>query len=322
MIIMISASNSDVCLSMARIIKSSDVYKGARLIGLSPDTPWPARAYFDDVIAIPFANESAYGDSLSNIISKEKPNIFIPFSESELFWFATNSDQVAQLPTKVIINPPDVLNNFLDKSKTSYFLKNAGLDVPVTLNLDDVTARDLPVLIKPRRSAGSKNMTIVRNLSQLEGFRQEHSLNLEKYIAQELIDSPDAEFTCGVWRAENALRHCTFRRKLQGGMTGFARVESHNAIDLNVKKIAAVIKGDFFINVQLRLRGGYPYIFEINPRFSSTVMMRHKIGFQDFLWTLNHATGQPIAPFLPPRDGIEIFRTPEEIIVESQEYAA
>lgn len=319
MIIMISAANSDVCLSMARIIKSSGTYDGARLLGLSPVTPWPAKAYFDDVIDIPLANAPAYGGALSNILKKENPDIFIPFSESELFWFAENPDQVARLSTNIIINPPDVLHNFLDKRRTADFLKNISLNVPTTLNPDDVAASDLPVIIKPRRSAGSKNMAVIRNLLQLDGFRQEHSRDLERYIAQELIDAPDDEFTCGVWRSGDILRSCTLRRKLQGGMTGFAKVERHSAIDLAIEKIAAAIKGDFFINVQLRVRDGCPYVFEINPRFSSTVMMRHKIGFQDFLWTLDRAIGRPAAPFHPPGDGTEIFRVSEEIIPGKQE---
>ncbi len=322
MIIVISAANADVCLSMARIIKSSDFYKNVRLIGLTPDSPWPAREYFDDIITVPLASDPAYGAALADIFAKEKPDIFIPFSEAELSWFVKNPGVAITFPVKIIMNSPDILDIFLDKQKTAVFLKAVGLDVPVTLAPGDVTVGDLPVLIKPRCSAGSKNMAVIRNQAQLDGFRQEHSHDLDKYIAQELIDVSDAEFTCGVWRGGDVLRYCAFRRKLQGGMTGFARVERISAIDLALEKIARAIKGDFFINVQLRLREEIPYIFEINPRFSSTVMMRHKIGFQDLIWTLDRALGRPESPFLQPSEGTEIFRVSEECIVSKHSEAA
>src|SRR3546814_16519316 len=40
------------------------------------------------------------------------------------------------------------------------------------------------------------------------------------------------------------------------------------------------------INIQLRLGSRGPMIFEINPRFSSTVVFRHRLGFSDLLWSL------------------------------------
>jgi carbamoyl-phosphate synthase large subunit len=130
-------------------------------------------------------------------------------------------------------------------------------------------------------------MAIIRNMHQLEGFKEEHGSELHNYVAQSLIDTPDQEYTCAVWRGHDVIRKCTLRRKLQGGMTGWAKVEQHDAIDLTLDRIISSFSGDAFINVQLRMHEGKPYVFEINPRFSSTVMMRHKIGFSDFLWTLD-----------------------------------
>src|SRR3546814_6554984 len=40
------------------------------------------------------------------------------------------------------------------------------------------------------------------------------------------------------------------------------------------------------INIQLRLGSRGPMIFEINHRFSSTVVFRHRLDFSDLLWSL------------------------------------
>lgn len=318
MIILISAANADVCLSMARIIKSDDHYKTAHLIGLTPDTPWPALQYFDEVLTIPMANSPEYPTALAEIIARVQPDLFIPFSEAELSCFAAQADMSETLSAKAVINPLSVLSIFLDKAKTSEFLKELGVTVPRSHDPAVVTSADLPVIMKPRSSAGSKNMAIIRNQAQLDGFNQQHTETLMRFVAQELIDVEDAEFTCALWRGGNTLQHCTLRRRLQGGMTGFARVEQHNTIDQALEKIAGAIEGDFFINVQLRMKEGIPYIFEINPRFSSTIMMRHKIGFKDFIWTLDRCFNRP-APdqWEAPLDTI-IFRLSDECVVNAK----
>lgn len=316
--ILISAANADVCLSMARILKSDSFYRAAHVTGLTPDSPWPARQYFDDVRAIPMVSEPGYEAALTRIMEDVKPDVFIPFSEAELSWFTRNPDVLTRLGTRVIINPAEILRVFLDKKDTGDYLQSLGVPVPVTYDPASLTADQLPVIMKPRRSAGSKNMAVIRNVPQLQGFREQFEAQLNDFVAQELIDVADAEFTCGLWRCGSELRHCTFRRRLQGGMTGFARVEQHAAIDAALEKIAVPIKGDFFINVQLRLRDGVPYVFEINPRFSSTVMMRHKIGFSDFIWTLDHYFQRSKPPVWVPPLGTIIFRVSDECVVNAE----
>jgi carbamoyl-phosphate synthase large subunit len=49
------------------------------------------------------------------------------------------------------------------------------------------------------------------------------------------------------------------------------------------------------MNVQLRLTDEGPRVFEINPRFSSTVLMRHRMGFSDVLWAIEEAEGKVIS---------------------------
>lgn len=54
------------------------------------------------------------------------------------------------------------------------------------------------------------------------------------------------------------------------------------------------------MNVQLRLTDKGPRVFEINPRFSSTVLMRHRLGFSDVIWAIEEAEGKDIDfPIIP-----------------------
>jgi carbamoyl-phosphate synthase large subunit len=58
------------------------------------------------------------------------------------------------------------------------------------------------------------------------------------------------------------------------------------------------------MNVQMRLTDQGPRVFEINPRFSSTVLMRHRIGFTDVIWALNEVEGKRVVFQDIPHDRI------------------
>ncbi len=316
MSILISAANADVCQSMARILRMEPSYKGVPLIGLAPDGEWPSKAYFDDVLPVPMVSDKSYFDVLSSHILKIKPDVFIPFSEAELGYFSDNPDKISELATKVIINSPKHLKIFLDKAATNDFLRENGLPALRTFSLTDVKPDDLPVIVKPRKSAGSKNMAIIRYPKMLEGVTDTHQQDgtLDSYIAQEWIDEPDEEYTCAVWRFAGEKRTCIMRRKLQGGMTGQAVIENRAEIEDVLEQFLNALEGDVFLNVQLRMNADVPYIFEVNPRFSSTLMMRHKVGFKDFIWTLDYYSKKVIPAEYVPTAGVTMYRVSEEIV--------
>ena len=57
-----------------------------------------------------------------------------------------------------------------------------------------------------------------------------------------------------------------------------------------------------------------PVVFEINPRFSSTVLFRHLLGFEDLKWSIEELLGDEISNFNKPKNGIEFFKGYNEYI--------
>jgi carbamoyl-phosphate synthase large subunit len=107
------------------------------------------------------------------------------------------------------------------------------------------------------------------------------------HIWQELIGLPDEEYTCGVYRSvQGEIRTIVFRRRLSAGTTSYGVVVENTHIDQVCISIADALKLDGSVNVQLRLMQRGPVVFEINPRFSSTTVFRHKLGFRDVEWSL------------------------------------
>ena len=60
---------------------------------------------------------------------------------------------------------------------------------------------------------------------------------------------------------------------------------------------------------------GLPIIFEINPRFSSTVAFRHRLGFRDFVWSVLESKGLGIEDYVSVPSCIKFYRTSVESII-------
>jgi carbamoyl-phosphate synthase large subunit len=75
-----------------------------------------------------------------------------------------------------------------------------------------------------------------------------------------------------------------------------------------LRRIADVVELVGAINVQLRVDAEGPKVFEINPRFSSTVGFRDRLGYRDFVWSVMARKGLAIGDYIPPAVGTRIYR--------------
>ena len=123
----------------------------------------------------------------------------------------------------------------------------------------------------------------------------------------------DAEFTSAIFGGAGEIRVVAMRRSLHGNMTTDMRVERDPTIEDLLVRLAKELRLDGFLNVQMRLSDDGPMIFEINPRFSSTVMMRHLIGYRDLVWSIEAWDHLPLSDYSPPREGSQVFRMSREI---------
>lgn len=309
---LITAANSDISVGITRILRLN--FPEAAIIGVAPDGNLPSSYFFDKVYAIPPVSEfDSYKKILEAILIEHQINILCPISEKELTVYTKESYK----PLKnILINPTEVLRNCLDKYKTYQWLKKIGVEVPETTLLSDKSSSLFEnCIIKPRSSAGSKNMYYVSNKYLFDALQMTYHRELDSFVVQRCIGSADDEYTCALWRFNDNYREIILKRKLLGGLTGEAETVINSQISQLLDKIANNIEGNFFINVQLRLEEGFPFVFEINPRFSSTVMLRHKVGFQDVLWSFRELLSMDNLPYIVPKPGAKLFRISEELII-------
>ena len=233
----------------------------------------------------PPADDSTFYEWLTDVLSKNEFEFYIPCSEDELLVISNFSDiQLANINslTKVVWAGASVVKRLASKSNTSSFLNSINLNPPKLFSKYEEII-DFPVVVKPDVGRGSKNIFVCLDQLQVKA-----ALALaENPIIQEYIPSPESEYTCVVYRNFNFATVCiVFHRYLSGGLTSWAEVVNDPAIKNICVRIADELDLTGSINIQLRKSKDRIAVFEINPRFSSTVFMRSLVNFNDLLWSL------------------------------------
>jgi carbamoyl-phosphate synthase large subunit len=305
--ILVTGANGDIGDAIGRIL--AEARPDWRRIGADPAGEWPGRDVFPIMRFLPFARDPRYASALATLIRAESIDRTVLITDPELERYSADP-ALSDLP--VVANAGSVLATCQDKLRTIEWLSSLGLPALDTVPLVDARAIGAPVIVKPRRGHGSRGLAICRDDAGL-ARRIAEEASKEDFVAQRLIGGDDDEYTCALVKLLGQVRRLTLRRWLFGNQTGRCEVASIAEIDLVLDRIAEALPDGSFINVQLRLVHGRPWVFEINPRFSSTVMMRHRIGFSDFVWTLDAFEGIRPPPYRPPV-GRRIYRLSREVV--------
>jgi carbamoyl-phosphate synthase large subunit len=201
-----------------------------------------------------------------------------------------------------------------DKFKTAEFLKEKGLPFPKTVLAKSwKEIENFPVILKTKSGSGSKD---IYKINSKEDFFSHMRKTTDDYIIQEFLSNDYGEFTCGVFRStDKEIRTQIFKRELVGGFSGYGEVIENNLITNLLEEIA--IKLDLLgsINVQLRMNENLPMVFEINPRFSSTVLFRHLFGFKDLEWTIKDKLGEDLGVYIKPKPRGKFYKGFNEYLI-------
>ncbi len=285
---MLSSVGGDLAQNLINCIKKMSGENW--LLGSDVNPRNSGRSFVDHFIESKLVSESDYLQWLNGVFKEFKIDCYFPLSESEIKFFAEideKSFNTIFTDVKFIGVNKKIINIFSDKFKTQNWLESEGFQTPKIYPNIDAEGLIYPVIIKPRFGSGSRGVFKCRNRIELSSV-----LNLvTEPIIQEYIGSDSDEFTIGLYASGDKIKIISFRRLLSNsGATSWAKHEVHdNFVEIGIK-IAKKLELNGSINIQLRLHEGLPYIFEINPRFSSTVFIRSELGFNDVAWSLGDKT--------------------------------
>ena len=308
--IIVTGCGGDIGISIGRILKISNVSN--RVIGCDINEEHGGSVFFDIFEIVERADSKFYIESLLNICKKYSVDLIIPTSEPELRFFL-NEDIIGPLDgTPVLIVNKKALTIGFDKALTSDFLKSSSLSYPWTTLVSEGVPKAFPCIIKKRYGSGSKDIIVVD-----EEVVDYYSTKRPDDLWQEYLSPDDQEYTCGLYRSKaGEIRTIILKRRLDGSLTVYGEVRKNMEIEVMLNRLAELLDLQGSINPQLRLTERGPVMFEINPRFSSTVMFRHLLGFKDLLWSINEIAGKPIEDYIPPKIGTRFYRASQEVILQ------
>jgi carbamoyl-phosphate synthase large subunit len=226
-----------------------------------------------------YASDPRFIDRLMEICRNEECGLIFAGHDVELPLLSQHLQRFRSEGIVPVVSSEEVIRTCYDKMATQEFLKAHGFPVLETKRLSEVKSFHRPVVLKPQwGGARSRNTYVARSSKELSIYRE--LVDPENCIVQEYIEGD--EYTCGSVTLDNkCLGVIVMRRILRDGDTYKAFVEYPSPLESFVRSVVEALKPFGACNIQLRVRNGEPFVFEINARCSGTTASRALAGFNE-----------------------------------------
>lgn len=258
-----------------------------RIIGtdMSPNAPGLYRS--DNGILIPSASSPDYVDSLIKLCKQREVKAIFVGSDDELLTIARAQTQIErESATKALVGSLDLISKARDKWKTFEFcqindMPHAASALPSSR---EEFAREFgfPLVVKPREGYGSVHFNIAKNKEEMDFSIQAIESAGWHAVIQEFLAGE--EFTTGVTvdaSGKKIMSSISIKKIIKHGQTYKAFVDDFALIRESAEKFASKLGAKGAINIQAKLQGDKPFIFEVNPRFSASCSIRAVAGVNE-----------------------------------------
>jgi carbamoyl-phosphate synthase large subunit len=252
---------------------------------MSPDAPGLYRS--DNGIIIPSAISTDYTDYLINLCKQREIKAIFVGSDDELLIVARAQYQIERESTaRVLVGPPDLISKVRDKWKTFEFcqtnhLPHAASALP-SRREEFVREFGFPLVVKPREGYGSVHFNIAKNKEELDLSIQAIERAGWHAVIQEFLAGE--EFTTGITldrSGKKIMSSISIKKIIKHGQTYKAFVDDFPLVGETAERFATKLGSRGPINVQAKLQGDTPTIFEVNPRFSASCPIRAVAGVNE-----------------------------------------
>jgi carbamoyl-phosphate synthase large subunit len=237
----------------------------------------PAVYAADRSYQVPLATDGpAYLDALDAICRQETVGLLVPTIDDELTCLGRAQERFARIGTRVAVSPPETTLVCDDKYATCRVLRSAGVAAAESFLPGELPAAvTFPLFIKPRVGRGSVGAFAVRNARELAFFLD----YVPAPVVQTFLDGP--EFTIDMLcDFEGHVLSVVPRERVvvRAGVVDRSRTVAEPALTQVALRCARALPFVGAINIQCRIVGRRPIVFEINPRFSGGIPLTIAAG--------------------------------------------
>lgn len=238
----------------------------------------------DKSYILPPCTDRRYLKKLDQVVKKERVDVIIPLIDEELLrikrCYKNKKSPKILLPKenfiKLCLNKWNLMNTLAGKKipcpKT--FLLSSFKQLPSAL---------FPCIIKPIKSRGSRGFQYLNNRNDFKKYLQNNPYKKKDLIIQEAVRGNEFTISVVVSKKDKILSVVPKKIILKEGITKIAVTRQNQTITDICQKVQRELKAEGPFNVQLILEAktNLPKIFEINPRFSTTVALTMAAGVNE-----------------------------------------
>ncbi|MBN2299077.1 MAG: ATP-grasp domain-containing protein [Deltaproteobacteria bacterium] len=254
--------------------------RGCRVIAADMD-PYAGGLFLADKgYVIPKADDKRFLPAIEKICRQESVDVVIPLVDEELVHVATLEEKgiITLIPRR------EFIETCLDKYNLIKKSYDAGIPVPGTyLASDGINDLAFPCIVKPRTGRGSRGVQVLNSDEEYDTWLATAGIIPDQYILQEYLRGPEYTVSVVVWRDGSVQAVVPKEILSKKGVTRFAVTKFNPLIEQYCKDIQDRLHADGPFNVQLCCTSteGNPRLFEINPRYSTTVSLTMAAGIEE-----------------------------------------
>ena len=217
-------------------------------------------------------------DAIINLCKQDRIDVVFSTVDAELPALAARRDELRKETGAVLAAPSlDTLDVTLDK----FLLAERCTDVvrvPETRLLDAAGVAvdwDFPVIVKPRRGAGSRGVRVVGDRNALVAIGHDDALIIQEHL-------PGDEFSVDVFADASGRVIASVprtRTRVDSGVSIAGRTVRNDELERTAASVATAVGLVGVANVQLRYdRDGVAALLEVNPRFPGAMPLTIAAG--------------------------------------------
>lgn len=269
---------------------------------------------------IPKADDEKFFGAIKEICVTESVDVIIPLVDEELI-AVSRLEEYGIIP---LIPKVDFIKTCLDKFNLIQQLNKYHIPVPHTVLASQGSQHMVfPCIVKPRVGRGSRGVEILQSIDDYNHWTARNKNNMNDYILQEYISGSEYTVSVVVWRDGKVQVVVPKKIISKKGITRLAVTEHHNGIEDYCANIQECLRADGPFNVQLRCddNSGQPLLFEINPRYSTTVSLTIMAGIDELHGIIQQAlNGTSAYSFDEWKEGVVLMRCNLDRAVSHEEF--
>ena len=302
-------------VGLVKAFKSALAHNGGKVIAVDVNPLSPALYFADDYVIVPFSKNPEFMKTILDICVDFNIQLLIPTRDEELLLFAQNNEQFSEIGTQIMVSDPETIEICQNKELFVDFCKKNNFKIPKTYeNINDLSEREFPLFIKPKKGKGGIQTFKANSKEELNLI-----LNLvEDPIIQEFIDAPEytidlfADFSGKVISAVPRERITVW-----GGESLVTRTFKNQFIMKEAIRLAENLNLLGHNTIQCFFNNNEIIFIEVNPRFGGAASLSFAAGADSPSFLIKLVEGKDLKPMIGDfKENFIALRYVEDMFIE------